>query len=55
MIRTEILISISYQNGYRSNSGDRRQYRQDRGRPRYEQNYRRGNFRGNMRSYGQTE
>ena len=34
----------SYQNRYRSNSGDRRQYRQDRGRPRYEQNYRRGNF-----------
>ena len=24
--------------------------RQDRGRPRYEQNYRRGNFRGNMRN-----
>ena len=41
----------SYQNRCRSNSGDRRQYRQDRGRPRYEQNYRRGNFRGNMRSF----
>ena len=27
-----------------------RQYRQDRGRPRYEQNYRRGNFRGNVRN-----
>ena len=26
----------SYQNRYRSDSGDRRQYRQDRGRPRYE-------------------
>ena len=34
----------SYQNRYRSDSGDRRQYRQDRGRPRYEENYRRGNF-----------
>ena len=42
----------SYQNRYRSDSGDRRQYRQGRGRPRYKQNYRRGNFRGNMRSYG---
>ena len=40
----------SYQNRYRSNCGDRKQYRQDRGRPRYEQNYRRGNFRGNMMS-----
>ena len=29
-----------YQNKYRSDSGDRRQYRQDRGRARYEQNYR---------------
>ena len=38
-------------NTYISNSGDRRQYRQDRGRPRYEQNYRRGNLRGNMRSF----
>ena len=27
----------SYQNKYRSDSGDRRQYRQDRGRPRYDQ------------------
>ena len=42
----------SYQNRYRSDNGDRRQYRQDRGRPRYEQIYRRANFRGNMRSYG---
>ena len=41
----------SYQNRYRSDSGNRRQYRQDRSRPRYEQNYRRGNFRGNMRSF----
>ena len=41
----------SYQKRYRSDSGDRRQYRQDRGRPRYEQNYRRGNFRGNMRHF----
>ena len=31
-----------YQNRYRSASEDRRQYKQDRGRPRYEQNYRRG-------------
>ena len=39
----------NYQNRYRSNnrsnSGDRGQYRQDRGRPRYKQNYRRGNMR----------
>ena len=41
----------SYQNRYRSDSGNRRQYRQDRGRPRYEQNYRRGNFTGSMRSF----
>ena len=41
----------SYQNRYRSDSGDRRQYRQDRGRTRYEQNYRRGNFRGNVRNF----
>ena len=41
----------SYQNKYRSDSGDRRQYRQDRGRPRYEQIYRKGNFRGNMRNF----
>ena len=38
-----------YQNRYssnnRSNSGDRGQYRQDRGKPRYKQNYRRGNLR----------
>ena len=31
--------------------GDRRQYRQDRGRPRCKQNYRRGNFRGNARNF----
>ena len=41
-----------YRSNNRSNSGDRGQYRQDRGMPRYEQDYRRGNFRGNMRSYG---
>ena len=39
----------NYQNKYtsnnRSNSRDRGQYTQDRGRPRYKQNYRRGNFR----------
>ena len=42
-----------YQNKYRSNNGDRRiQFSgQSRGRPMYEQNYRRGNFRGNMRMY----
>ena len=33
----------SYQKRYRSNSGDRGLYRQDRGRPKYEQNYSRGN------------
>ena len=38
----------NYQNRYRSNSGDRRIQlsRQSRGRPRYKENYRRGNFRG---------
>ena len=41
----------SYQNRYTLDSGDRRQYKQDKGRPRYEQNYRRGNFRGNTRSF----
>ena len=40
-----------YQNKYRSKSGGRRQYRPDRGRPRYDQNYRREIFRGNMRNY----
>ena len=44
-----------YQNRYRSHSGDRRQYRQDRGRPRYEQNYKGGNFRGNVRTYQNFE
>ena len=39
-----------YQNKYRSDSGERRQYRQDRGRPRYEQNYRRHNFTDDMRN-----
>ena len=42
---------LSYQNRYRSDSGDRRQYREDRGRPRHEQNYRRSNFRGNTRNF----
>ena len=43
----------NYQNKYRLNSGDRRiQFgRQNRCRPRYEQNYGRGSYRGNMRSY----
>ena len=41
----------NYQNRYRSDSNDRRQYIQDRRRPRYEKNYRRENFRGNMRSF----
>ena len=41
----------SYQNKYRSDSRDRRQYREDKGRPRYEQNYSRGNFRGNMSNF----
>ena len=41
----------SYWNKYRSDSGDRRQYRQDRGKTRYEQNYRRGNFRNNVRNF----
>ena len=42
-----------YQNKSGSDSGDRRQYRHDRGRPMYEQNYRRGNFRDNMRNFDQ--
>ena len=46
----------NYQNMYRSNSRDKRnQYRQNRGRPRYEENnrndYRRETFRGNRRTY----
>ena len=43
----------NYQNRYRSNSGDRgiQFSRQGRDRLRYEPNYRRGNFRGNMRTY----
>ena len=42
----------NYQNRYRSNSRDMRiQFSgQSRGRPRYEQNYRRGNFTGNLRT-----
>ena len=41
----------NYQNRYRSNSRDRRfQFGgQSRGRLRYEQNYKRGNFRGNIK------
>ena len=35
----------NYQNRYRSNSGDRGQYKQDKSRPRYKQNYMRRNFR----------
>ena len=38
-----------YQNRYRADSEDRRQYRKDRVRPRYKQSFRRGNFRGNVR------
>ena len=43
----------NYQNRYRSNSGGGKiQFNgQSIDRPRYEQNYRRGNFRGNVRSY----
>ena len=45
------------QNRYRSNSIDRRIkfHGQCRDRPRYEQNYRRENFRGNMRTYQNFE
>ena len=46
----------TYQNRYRSNnrssSGDRGQYRQNRSRPTCKQNYRRGNFRGNLMNFG---
>ena len=43
----------NYHNRYRLNSGDRRIQcsGQNRGRPKYEQNYRRGHFRGNVRKY----
>ena len=43
----------NYQNRYRSNGRERRiQFSgQSRGRPRYEHNYRRGHFRGNVRTY----
>ena len=43
----------NYHNSYRSNSGDRRiEFSgQNRGRPSYEQNYKAGNFRGNVRMY----
>ena len=44
-----------YHNRYRSDSGYRRQYRQDGGRPKYAQNYRRGNFGGNMRIHQNSE
>ena len=40
-----------YRSNNTSNSRNRGQYRQDRGRPRYEQTFRRGNFRGNIRNY----
>ena len=42
-----------YKNRYRSNSRDRRGHfgGQSRGRPRYEQNYRGGDFRGNVRTF----
>ena len=47
-----IVIEGIKQNRYRSDSSDRKnQYRQNRGRLRYEQNYRRGNFTGNARLY----
>ena len=46
----------SYQNRYRSdnrsNSSDKGQFRQDRGRHKYEQGYRGNNFRQNPRNYG---
>ena len=43
---------VNYKNKYTSDSNDiRNQYRHDRGRPRYEQNYTRENFRGNTRPY----
>ena len=47
----------NHQNRYRSNSRDRRvQFSgQSRGRPSYEQNHGRGNFRGNMRTYQNFE
>ena len=41
-----------YRSDNRSNSRDRGQFRQDRGRYRFEQGYRRNNFRENPRNYG---
>ena len=42
----------NYINRYRPDSNDRRnQYAQNRSRPKYEQNYRRENIRGHLRSY----
>ena len=44
-------VQQGYQNRYRSDCGDRRQYNQDKGRPRNKQNYRGRDFRGNLRRY----
>ena len=49
--KIEVTMTDAIMIRYRSDSGDRRQYRQDRGRLGYKQNYRRGNFRGNMRNF----
>ena len=42
----------NYRNRYRSDSNNmRNKYEHNRGKPKYEQNYRRENFKGNLRSY----
>ena len=52
----KIYDRCNYQNSYRSGSGDRRisfrgRIQCGQNRPRYEQNFRRGNFRGSVRMY----
>ena len=46
-----VMINEVIKNRYRPDSGDRRQYRQGRSRPRFEHNYRGGNFRGKVRTH----
>ena len=54
MINT-VMISEVYQNRYRSDGIDRRKCKNDRGIPRYEQNYRGENFRDNVTTYQHFE
>ena len=50
-VGTGITISKANRTGIGQIVVTERQYRQDRGRTRYEQGYRGGNIRGNMRSF----